>query len=258
MSNPMLNDARWGEISRLDGRSASASASTTMTVNGTVEKTGILLLLLGATIGGMWWAFWGAKGNLDTRLLMPLTIGGGIAGFVLALIGGFAPRTTPFTAPLYAVAKGMLLGGITMFFEVRYPGLAVLAAVCTLGVLGTLLALYRTGIIKASDGFIRGVVIATVGAGVALLAVWLLSMFSDAGRSAMSALYGSGPIGIGFSVVMILLAAANLVVDFAVIERGARAGRPKYFEWAGAMGLVVTIVWLYIEILNLLAKLRQR
>lgn len=252
MANPMLNEARWGELSRMEGGRA---RSTTMTVNGTVEKTAVLLVLLGATIGGMWWAFWNTP---DARLLMPLTIGGGIAGFVLALIGGFAPRTTPFTAPLYAVAKGMMLGGLTMFFETRYPGLAVLAAVCTLGVLGTLLALYRAGIIRASEGFMRGVIIATVGAFVALLAVWLLSMFTDVGRSAMAALHGSGPIGIGFSVVMILLAAANLVVDFGMIERGARAGRPKYFEWAGAMGLVVTIIWLYIEILNLLAKLRGR
>ena len=117
---------------------------------------------------------------------------------------------------------------------------------------------FTAGIIKASEGFTRGVIIATVGAGIALLAVWLLSMFSDAGRSAMGALYGSGPIGIGFSVVMIALAAANLVVDFGVIERGAQQGRPKFYEWAAAMGLVVTIVWLYIEILNLLAKLRGR
>ena len=255
MSNPMLNDARWGELSQIEGRSA---RGTTMTVNGAVEKTIILLVLLCAALGGMWWAFWGLKAQPNMQMVMPLTIGGGIAGFVLVLIGSFAPRTTPITAPLYAVAKGVFLGGITMFFEVRYPGLAVLAAVCTLGVLGTLLGLYRAGIIKASEGFTRGVIIATVGAGIALLAVWLLSMFSDAGRSAMGALYGSGPIGIGFSVVMIALAAANLVVDFGVIERGAQQGRPKFYEWAAAMGLVVTIVWLYIEILNLRAKLRGR
>ncbi len=252
MANPMLNEARWGELSRMEGGRA---RSTTMTVNGTVEKTAILLVVLGTAIGGMWWQFWGAA---DQRLLMPLTIGGGLVGFVLALVGAFAPRSTPITAPLYAIAKGILLGGITILFEVQYPGLPVLAAVCTLGVLGTLLALYRAGIIRAPDGFMRGVIIATVGAGVALLAVWLLSMFTDVGRSAMGALYGSGPIGIGFSAVMILLAAANLVVDFGMIERGARAGRPKYFEWAGAMGLVVTIIWLYIEILNLLGKLRGR
>ena len=255
MANPMLNDARWDQLAEVEGRGA---RSTTMTVNGAVEKTIILLVLLCSALGGMWWAFWQAPLRLDQPLLMPLTIGGGLVGFVLVLIGAFAPRTTPYTAPLYAVAKGTFLGGITMLFEFRYPGLPVLAAVCTLGVLGTLLGLYRAGIIKASEGFTRGVVIATIGAAVALLAVWVLSMFTDVGKSAQAALYGNSWIGLGFSGLMIALAAANLVVDFGVIERGAQQRRPKYFEWAGAMGLVVTIVWLYIEILNLLAKLRSR
>jgi len=255
MSNPLLNETRWDHLATMDGP---AVRSTTMTVNGAIAKTMMLLLLMGAAIGGMWYAFWGPAGVLDPRLLYPFMIGGAIAGFVLVLIGCFAPRSTPFTAPLYAVAQGAFLGGLTMVFQMRYPGLAVLAAVCTLGVLVTLLGLYRMGIIRASDTFMRGVFIATAGAAVAIGGVWLLSMFSDAGKSAMLALHGNGAIGIGFSVLMIALAAANLVVDFAIIERGAKAQQPKYMEWVAAMGLLVTIVWLYIEILRLLGKLRSR
>lgn len=257
MSNPMLNEARWDELSRIDRQERSA-VSTTMTVNGTVTKTAILLGLMLATIAGMWHAFWPGVGAMSPALLYPLMIGGAIGGFVLVLIASFAPRSAPITAPLYAVAEGLFLGGLTMIFQKAYPGLAVLAAVCTAAVLLALLGLYRVGIIRASDRFIRGVFIATAGAAFAMLAIWLLSMFTDAGASAMQALRGGGPIGIGFSALMIVLAAANLVVDFGLIERGARASAPKVMEWMGALGLMVTLVWLYIEILHLLAKLRGR
>jgi uncharacterized YccA/Bax inhibitor family protein len=254
MANPMLNDARWGEMARLDDRGA--VRSTSMTINGAIGKTTMLLVLLGATIAGMWYAF--AGGRLQPGLLAPLMMGGALGGLGLVLVGCFKPRTGPVVAPLYAVAQGVLLGGLTMIFEMRYPGLAVLAAVCTMGVLLGLLALYRFGLIRASEGFMRGVAIATAGACLAIAAVWLLSLFSDAGKTAMMTLYGSGPIGIGFSVLMIVLASANLVVDFGVIERGAKSGQPKFMEWVAAMGLLVTLVWLYIEILNLLGKLRGR
>jgi uncharacterized YccA/Bax inhibitor family protein len=167
----------------------------------------------------------------------------------------FAKRLAMPLALGYAVAEGLLLGGFTMFMQARYPGLPLLAAGFTTGTLLAMLILYRTGVIKASSGFMKGMAAAMGGLMLGLGILFLLNLFGIGG-GITGALYGNGPIGIGFSVVCIGLAALCLVVDFAVIEQGARDGAPKYMEWVGAFGLLVTLVWLYIEILNLLAKLR--
>jgi uncharacterized YccA/Bax inhibitor family protein len=251
MSNPVLSEKQWGDVADREGGLSDANA---MTINGTVMKTGLLLVILLMSLGWMFERFWN-NGSPVQEQVMPWMIGGAIGGLVLALITMFAKRLAMFTSIAYAVAQGLFIGGLTMFMEAQYPGLPLLAACFTTATLLGMLLLYRTGVIKASSGFIKGVMGATAGLMLGVALLWVLSMFGI-GTGVVAALYGSGPIGIGFSVLCIGLAAFNLVVDFAVIENGARERAPKYMEWLGAFGLMVTLVWLYIEILRLLAKLR--
>ncbi len=257
MSNPLLNEARWSKLSHLD----EIRSSTTMTVDGALNKTLILIGLLVLSLSAMWAKFWvgTAVEDMATRMagLMPWLIGGGIAGFVLVLVNVFAPRTAPVVAPLYAICEGIFLGALTMIMEARYPGLPILAAVITIGVTMGLVMLYRSGIIKVSNSFVKGVIGATIGVAIALGGLFILSMFGIGG-GLRGALYGNGMIGIGFSAVMVLLATFNVVVDLKMIEMGAARRAPKAMEWQGAFGLLVTIVWLYVEILILLSKLRGR
>ncbi len=250
MSNPALNADRWAAGTR-DGDMAVANR---MTVEGAVMKTLALTVILLATIGVMWSQFWHG-GDPDITGMMPWLIGGAIAGLVLGLIGMFAHRTAVVVAPLYAVAEGIFLGGLTMVFSKMYPGIAESAAVYTIGVLFGMLLMYKMGVIKATAGFKRGVMIATAGLAIGTLALWVLGMFGI-GQGISGMLYGNGWMGIAFSVFCIGLAALNLVVDFAFIEEAAEKGAPKHYEWVGAFALLVTMVWLYIEILRLLAKLR--
>ena len=251
MSNPVLSEKKWSDLADRE----STSGTIAMTVNGTVMKTGVLFLVLLFTMGWMFEMFWN-HGHPARELVMPWMIGGGIAGFVLCLVMMFAQRFAMILGLGYAAAEGLFLGGFTMFMEAQYPGLPLLAAGFTTGTLLAMLILYRTGIIKASSGFIKGVMAAVGGLMLGLGILFILNMFGI-GTGVTGALYGNGPLGIGFSVVCIGLAALCLVVDFAVIEQGARDGAPKYMEWVGAFGLMVTLVWLYIEILRLLAKLRS-
>lgn len=251
MSNPVLSEKQWGEIIDREG---GASDANVMTINGTVMKTGLLLAIM---LMVMWWlfdTFWN-NGQPDMAKVQPYMIGGGIAGFVLALVTMFAKRLAMFTSILYAAAQGLFVGGFTMFMEAMYPGLPLLAAAFTTGTLLGMLMLYRTGVIKASNGFVKGVVGAVAGLMLGIGLLFVLNLFG-VGQGITGALYGNGPIGIGFSVLCIGLAALSLVVDFKVIEDGARERAPKWMEWLGAFGLMVTLVWLYIEILRLLAKLR--
>jgi uncharacterized YccA/Bax inhibitor family protein len=255
MSNPVLNLSRWGKLAELD-----RSPSTVMTVEGAVHKSFLLVGILLATMLAMWIQLWpglsGFNAAAQTRVV-PWLIGGLIGGAVLCLINMFTMRFVAVTSMAYAACEGLVLGGLTMFVQARFPGLPFLAAACTVGTLMALLVLYRLGVIKATPGFMRGVYVATAGIAFALLIIMLLRVFGiDPGIS--RALYGNGLIGIGFSIFMVGLAAANLVVDFGVIEQGAQAGAPKRMEWMAAFGLLVTLVWLYIEILNLLTKLRSR
>lgn len=250
MSNPILSEKKWSDLADREA----TSGSNAMTVNGTVMKTGVLLLVLLFTMGWMFEMFWN-NGRPMRAQIMPWMIGGMIGSVVLCLVMMFAQRWAMILGLAYAVAEGLLLGGFTMFMEARYPGLPLLAAGFTTGTLLAMLILYRTGIIKASSGFMKGVMAAVGGLMLGLGILFVLNMFG-VGTGITGALYGNGPIGIIFSVVCIGLAALCLVVDFAVIEQGARDGAPKHMEWVGAFGLMVTLVWLYIEILNLLAKLR--
>lgn len=255
MSNPMLNDERWDKLRHLD--QAPRRANNVMTMDGALNKTLILLGLLVTSLVVMWSFFWQGPLATNGAAMLPFIIGGGIGGFVLVMIAMFKPTSAPVTGPLYAICEGIFLGGLTIMLEPKYPGLPLTAAVITIGIALGCVGLYRAGIIRASNAFVKGVMGATVGVFIMLMGLWLLSMFGIGGGIRQS-LYGSGPIGLGFSGFMILLATFNIIVDMRFIEDGAKNSSPKWMEWMGAMGLMVTIVWLYIEVLNLLIKLRGR
>ena len=214
-----------------------------MTLDGAVNKTGILLSLCfgGAFVG------W----NIPT-LMIPAAI----VGFVLALVTIFrSPAKAGSTAPLYALSQGIFLGGITMIYETQFSGIAIQAMGLTFGILASLLFCYKSGIIKPTENFRLMVFSATVGIGIVYLVSILINFFGS-GEEVMM-IHSSGPVGIGFSLFVVGIASLNLVLDFDFIEEGAEKGMPKYMEWYGAFSLMVTLIWLYMEILRLLAKLRR-
>jgi len=186
--------------------------------------------------------------------VMPWAMGGALFGFVIAIVTTFKAEWSPFTAPLYAAAEGLLLGALSALFEMRFPGIVLQAVGLTIGTLITLLGCYLSGVIKATENFKLGVVAATGGVCLVYLATIVLSLFSVS----VPFIHSAGPVGILFSGAVVVIAAMNLVLDFDFIEQGAEHGAPKYMEWYGAFGLMVTLIWLYIAMLRLLSKLRSR
>jgi len=213
-----------------------------MTLDGAVNKTGILLGLCftGAFVG------W----NMPT-LTMPAWIIGIILGFVTIFR---SPAKSGSTAPLYALSQGIFLGGITLFFEAQFPGIAIQAIGLTFGILASLLFCYKSGLIKPTENFRLMIFSATMG--IALL--YFISIMIGLFGGGIPLIHSNGLFGIGFSLFVVSIAALNLVLDFDFIEEGAEKGMPKYMEWYGAFALMVTLIWLYIEILRLLAKMRSR
>ena len=226
-----------------------------MTVSGTVNKTGILTICVVATAAWTWSRFLHA-GNPELAMasVVPLLLLGGVGGFVVALVTIFKKSWAPITAPIYALLEGLVLGGISAMTELRFPGIPMQAVGLTFGTLVALLLVYRAGIIKVTDNFRLGVVAATGGIALFYLATMIMGFFGVRFPS----LFGAGPLGIGISVFVVIVAALNLVLDFDLIERGAQMGAPKYMEWYGAFALMITLIWLYLEILRLLQKLRSR
>ena len=218
----------------------------TMTVQGAVNKTAILLVLLIASASWTW-----STTTPDTA--RPWLIGSAILGFVIAMATIFVPRIAPFTAPIYALVEGVFLGAISEFFESYYPGLVLQAVGATLGVFVAMLGLYTSRIIKVTQRFRMGVAAATIGIFLFYLVSFVLSLFGVS----VPYINDPSPIGILISVAIVIVAALNLVLDFDFIERGAAAGAPKSTEWYGAFSLLVTLVWLYLEMLRLLSKLRD-
>jgi len=186
---------------------------------------------------------------------MPWMIGGALVGFVTAMVTVFKQTWSPLTAPVYALCEGLFLGGISAIFEKSYPGIAIQAVALTFAVMFVLLLAYKTGIIRATRGFKLGVIAATGAIALVYMVSFFLQLF---GWSGLSFIYSSTPLGIGISVIVVIIAALNLILDFDFIETAARMGAPKYMEWYGAFGLMVTLIWLYLEILRLLAKTRRR
>ncbi len=253
--NPALNE------SYFESESQTRSGSGVMTLQGTVIKTGVLLTIMVAVAAFAWsqilpYGTAGANqpGGLNQNAMI-WTFGGAIGGLILGLILCFKPSLAPVLAPLYAAFEGSFVGGLSTIYAVAaYPGIVMQAAMLTIGVLVMMLALYGTGIIRMSDKLRTGIIAATGAIFLVYLATMVLSFFGIR----MPYIHGNGPVGIGFSVVVIIIAAFNLVMDFDMIERGTRYRAPKYMEWYGAYGLLVTLVWLYIEILRLLSKLNSR
>jgi uncharacterized YccA/Bax inhibitor family protein len=184
----------------------------------------------------------------------PYMVIGLLGGFILALITIFAKKAAPVTAPIYAVLEGLFLGGLSAIFEARFPGIAAQAVFATFGTLLGLLLAYRSGLIKATENFKLGVFAATAGIALLYLVSFVMGFF---GKS-IPMIHEATPIGIAFSVFVVIIAALNLVLDFDFIENGVRFGAPKYMEWYAAFGLLITLVWLYLEILRLLSKVRSR
>ena len=220
----------------------------TMTIGGTVNKTAMSLAVLFVAAMYVW-----GRGTVG-QLPMGLVVAGFIGGFVVALVTVFKQTWAPYTTPLYAALEGLALGGISYLFEQSYPGIVAQAVFLTFGTLGALLFAYRSGIIRATENFKLGVFAATGGIGI----VYLLSFVLGFVGINVPLIHSSGIFGILFSLFVVVIAALNLVLDFDFIEEGAERGAPKYMEWYGAFGLLVTLVWLYLEILRLLAKLQDR
>ena len=249
-ANPALN-------SKVFGRTEGMVDSTVMTVQGAVLKTGFLTLLLGAAAVYTWNKTYQAQSMAE---IQPWLWGGMIGGLVLALITIFVPRISPITSPFYAIAEGLFLGAISAYFEMMYKGIAFQAVGLTFCTLFAMLLLYTTGVIRATPAFQRGLMAATMGIMLVYLMTFVLTHFFEMKIPYVhqASVGGSGWIGIGFNLFVVVIAALNLVLDFNLIEEGARRRAPKYMEWYSAFGLLVTLVWLYIEILRLLSRLRSR
>lgn len=252
--NPTLNDKTFENfgVYRRDIAAEQAPADV-MTINGTAQKTMILLALALCSACFTWSrTFSGLEAN--PAAAMPWAFGGLIVGVVSALVISFKHAWAPAVSPVYALAQGLFLGGISSLFESQYPGIVIQAVGGTFGTLFGLLLAYQSGLIRATENFKLGVVAATGG----ICFVYLISIVGSLFGFPVPYIHEAGPIGIGFSLVVVVIAALNLVLDFDFIEQAAERGAPKYLEWYGAFALMVTLVWLYMEILRLLSKLRSR
>ena len=239
--NPALNSKTFVSV---------AVSGDEMTLDGTVNKTAILLALTFLTAAWTWSLYFQ---NNDPAAVMPYLWTGLIGGLATALITIFRKTAAPYTAPLYAALEGLALGGISAFYEAAFPGIVIQAIALTFGTLFCLLAAYRSGLIRATENFKLGVTAAT-GA-IALL--YLVNLGMGFFGKSMPFIHESGFLGIGFSLFVVGIAAMNLVLDFDFIETGVEQRAPKHMEWYAAFGLMVTLIWLYLEILRLLSKLRD-
>ncbi|WP_062353244.1 Bax inhibitor-1/YccA family protein [Bacillus kwashiorkori] len=219
-----------------------------MTISGTVNKTFILLVLVTASAAFTWYLYFTGQN------VMPYLITGAIGSFIFALITIFAKKAAPVTAPIYAILEGLFIGGISAFYEEQVEGITFMAVSLTFAVLFGLLLVYKSGLIKVTQNFRLGIFAATLGIFLAYFLHFILSFFG----MSIPFIHDSGPIGIGVSVFIVIIAALNLVLDFDFIEKGAEMRCPKYLEWYAAFGLMVTLVWLYLEILRLLSKIFSR
>ncbi len=244
-ANPALGDTTFSGLGRV------ARAEEAMSIQGTANKA--LLLLLCVFITATWtWSIFFKSGN--PAAVVPLLGVGTIGGFIVALVTIFKPAWAGVTGPIYALLEGLVLGGVSSLAEAQYPGIVMQAVGLTFGTCLALLLAYKSRLIRASENFKLGVVAATGGIALFYLVALILGFFGVG----IPLIFGSGPVGIIFSLVVVIIAALNLVLDFDFIEQGAAQGAPKFMEWYAAFGLMVTLIWLYLEILRLLMKLRSR
>jgi len=274
MSNPILNESRFNKLRERTagdagwGVGSGQPANTwappindgpvsphhpgVMTVSGTASASMVLfaLLLVSAAVG--WIAV--AEPQPGVLSFPPMAFVGAIVGFIAVMVTVFKPMTSHILGPIYAVGQGLFVGALSKMFDASYSGIVVQAVGTTLAVFGVMLFLYRTRILRVTDKFRRIVIGATLGLMVFYLASFVFSMFG----ANVSFFSSSSGVGILFSLFVAGLAAFNLALDFDFIERGEAMGLPRRMEWFAALGLLVTLVWLYLEVLRLLAKLRER
>jgi len=249
-SNPALGARTFDGLPRAQYGGGFTDLSARMTLNGTINKTGILLVCAMATAGYTWMQFMQSRDMADVYPWL-------LTGMICALVTIFKKEWSPVTAPLYALLEGLVLGSLSAVFELRYPGIAIQAVGLTFGTLFAMLFLYRSGLIKVTDKFRMGVFAATGGIALFYFLEIILSFF-HINFMGTYGVNGSGIVGIGFSLLVVGIAALNLVLDFDFIEKGVQYGAPKYMEWYGAFGIMVTLIWLYLEMLRLLSKLNRR
>jgi uncharacterized YccA/Bax inhibitor family protein len=247
--NPFLSDKRFSSNAVSKAHEVHEAQiidyNQEMTLSGTINKTALLFLILAASSMVTWWmAFNGMNPILPA-------MGGAIVGLILVVISSFKPQASPYLAPGYALFEGLFIGGISAIFELRYPGIVINAVGATLVTFLVCLGLYKFKIVKVTEQFKSVVIAATLAIATYYLISWVVSMFT----SFTPVHYGNSPMSIGISVFVIIIAALNLFLDFDQIEKGVAQRMPKYMEWFGAMGLMITLVWLYIEFLRLLSKL---
>jgi len=237
-ANPILNKGAFSDARSYDW-------STGMTIQGTANKALALLFICFLTASWVW---------SNPLTLMPLFWPALIGGFILAMVTVFKKDWSPVTAPAYAAVEGVIIGTISAFFERIYPGVVKQAVGLTFGTMFAILAVHKAGVIKVTDNFRIGLFAAT--GGIALY--YLLSIILNILGTTVPLIHSTGIFGIGFSLFVVTIAALNLVLDFDMIEKVSYMGAPKYMEWYGAFALLVTLIWLYIEALRLLAKIRNR
>jgi uncharacterized YccA/Bax inhibitor family protein len=242
-SNPVLGN---NTFTKLD---YSGTGSSAMTIQGTVNKSFLLVALVVLGASYTWKQM--ADGN---PALMAFVIGGAIGGLITAIVTVFKKTWSPYTAPLYALLEGLFLGGISAMFNAQFPGIVIQAVALTFGTLFALLFAYKSGLIKVTENFRFGVIAATGGIAIAYFISFILGMFGVN----IGFMHSNGPLGIIISLVIVVVAALNLVLDFDFIESGAKQGAPKYMEWYASFGLMVTLVWLYLEMLRLLSKISSK
>ena len=240
--NPVLSNSTFTDVTQ-------RGYSRPMTLGGVINRSILLLLLVAGTAAGVW-----TYSNSHPSAIYPMVMVGTLGGFVVAMVTTFKRDWAPFTAPVYAVLEGVFIGGISLVMERQFPGLVLQAVLLTFGVMFALLAAYQSRIIRPSQTFKAVIVGATFGIVIVYLISMVLQLFFHTG---IPLIHDSGPVGIIFSLVVVGIAALNLVLDFDFIENGVASGAPKWMEWYAAFGLTVTLVWLYIEVLRLLAKMRR-
>ena len=247
--NPFFKNKSFSNTSREVTHEAQViDYSETMTVSGTINKSFLMLLLLVISAAITWMMFFSGYNP------MIFTIGGAVVGLILVVISALKPHLSPYLAPGYAVFEGLFIGGISAIFESMYPVIVIQAVSCTFVTFIVCFGLYKYEIVKVTEKFRSVVIAATLAIVTYYVIAWLLSMFT----SFAPVHYGNSWMSIGISAFVIVIAALNLFLDFDQIEKGVQQKMPKYMEWFSAMGLMITLVWLYIEFLRLLSKLASR
>ena len=240
--NPVLSNSTFTDL-------AQRGSTRPMTLGGVINRSIFLLLLVAGTAAGVW-----TYSSSHPSVIYPMVMTGALGGFVVAMATTFKRNWAPVTSPVYAILEGLFIGGISLVMEQKFPGLVLQAVMLTFGVMFALLAAYQSRIIRPSQTFKSVIVGATFGIVVVYLVSMVLQLFF---HTAIPMINDGGPIGITFSLVVVGIAALNLVLDFDFIENGVASGAPKWMEWYAAFGLIVTLVWLYIEVLRLLSKMRR-